>query len=91
MGGAQTKRKRNSCLCGDSPIELRSLQMTSEMALLTPAGTKLARSCEIVPVIGPEIKDIKNSRSATGKVLTLETLRYLRLAVEPETLMSLQA
>ena len=67
MGGAQTKRKRNSCLCGDNPIELRSLQMTSEMASLTPAGTKLVRLCVNVPVIGPEIKDVKNSRSATGK------------------------
>ena len=62
MGGAQTKRKRNSCLCDDNPIELRSLQMTSEMAPLTPAGTKLVHLC-----VNVQIKDIKNCRPATGK------------------------
>ena len=57
MGGAHNERKRISCLCDENSIELRSLQtMTSEMAPLTPASTKLVRLCMNVRVIRPEMK-----------------------------------
>ena len=77
MGGAQTKRKKISCLCDDNSIELRSWQMTSEMAPLTPDSTKLVRSCVNVRVIGPEMKIFAAHRQKMKRQFSTKTQRKL--------------